>query len=276
MTTVKMCRLLLVSVLAFILYGSLYGNENSVLFQEANNYYKNSQYTEALTLYEKILSKGVTNAAIYFNAGNSAFKLYRPGKDTEAGNNGYLAKAVLYYKRAQMIDPSDKDINFNLNFILKTTGLLEQTEEISFFKLLLFFYYYPEVKHLAYSAVITFFLFCSMLGLAILFKNKKKKIFLYFALGSFLFWSVLFPAAIIKYNKIYKNQDAVVLHNKAMFLKEPVPGSDAVSSTGLSEGMIVTIDKYYKEDLRPEWVFVILANGIGGWTPSASVQKICF
>lgn len=260
--------------LLLVFVGTSFSLANFTLFQEANNYYKNGQYKESLSLYEKILRQGFTNAELYFNAGNSSLKLFRPANQGESAEGGYLGKAVLYFKKAALINPSDKEISYNLKFVLKMSGNSEQEGENQLLHSLLFFYYLPSVKALTFLTLAIFLLFSLMIAAYFLIRGSYSKKFALGATIAFFLWAILFPTTLVKYNKIYLSKEAVVLSSRTPFLKEPIRGSEAVSTHGLGEGMIVTIEKYYDEKTMNPWAFVSLPNGVSGWVPLSAIAKV--
>lgn len=76
--------------------------EVSVRFEEANTLYRNGDYQKAVTGYEDILKNGFENAAVYYNLGNTYFKLQN------------IPAAILNYERARRLSPHDEDIVHNL------------------------------------------------------------------------------------------------------------------------------------------------------------------
>lgn len=72
------------------------------LWQEANSAYTATNYNEAIDLYHEILSLGMESYKLYYNLGNAYFK----------ENN--IAMAIVNYKRAQRLAPSNSDIAHNL------------------------------------------------------------------------------------------------------------------------------------------------------------------
>jgi len=72
------------------------------LWNAANAYYAGEQYPDALDRYLEIERSGVESADLYYNIGNTYFKMR------------YLAYAVLYYERALRLSPDDPDITYNL------------------------------------------------------------------------------------------------------------------------------------------------------------------
>jgi len=64
-----------------------------------------ADFTEAIRLYRQAIEKDGTSAAIYYNLGNAYYRV------------DSLAKAIICYERALRLDPTDKDIRANLDFV---------------------------------------------------------------------------------------------------------------------------------------------------------------
>lgn len=64
-----------------------------------------ADYLEAIQLYKKAMIEEGTSAALYYNLGNAYYR------------SDSLAKAILNYERALRLDPTDKDIRANLDFV---------------------------------------------------------------------------------------------------------------------------------------------------------------
>ena len=77
---------------------------------EADSAYINNDFTNAAELYESILKNKGESADIYYNLGNSYYK------------NKNIAKAVLNYERALLMNPGDADIRFNLEMARSKTA----------------------------------------------------------------------------------------------------------------------------------------------------------
>lgn len=82
----------------------------------ANQLYASSHYTEAAQIFEQQIERGVEDASIYFNLGNSYFQ------------QGDLGRAVLNYQRAAQLDPRDADIQANLELTRAQTTELFAAE----------------------------------------------------------------------------------------------------------------------------------------------------
>jgi tetratricopeptide (TPR) repeat protein len=88
------------------------------MIQQANDAYTNGNFDQAIELYQQSLDSVGVSADIYYNIGNSYYRLNR------------IASAILYYERALLLSPGDKDIRFNLEIArLKTIDKIEPVEE---------------------------------------------------------------------------------------------------------------------------------------------------
>ena len=74
------------------------------LFYQANTYYEQKDYVKALEKYDALLGMGFANPNLYYNIGNSFFKL---------GKIGY---AILFYEKAKVLIPQDSDLKSNLAY----------------------------------------------------------------------------------------------------------------------------------------------------------------
>ncbi len=94
----------LIFLLCLICFSSLsYASEYEIVITKGNTAYSSGQYKEAINLYTSLISKGLESPELYYNLGNSYFKL------------NDIPHAVLWYERAKRLAPGNEDINFNLN-----------------------------------------------------------------------------------------------------------------------------------------------------------------
>ena len=92
---------------------------SAVTKEEADKAYQDNKFKEAIEKYETILSTEGESADSYYNLGNSYFK------------DKNMAKAVLNYERALLLNPGDADIRFNLEMARsKTVDKITPAREI--------------------------------------------------------------------------------------------------------------------------------------------------
>ena len=78
------------------------------IFNQANNYYRDSKLEEALAGYTYLADLGVSNGYLFYNLGNTHFRL------------GHTGVAILWYERAKRYLPRFSDLLFNLNYARST------------------------------------------------------------------------------------------------------------------------------------------------------------
>lgn len=87
---------------------------------EGDSAYMRNDYISAIQIYEALLSKGEA-ADVYYNLGNSYYKA------------GDIARAILNYERALLLQPGNSDIRANLEIARsKTIDKVEAVPEIFF------------------------------------------------------------------------------------------------------------------------------------------------
>ena len=250
------------SLLVFILLLSLFfvpvsvysqGNANNVnLFVEANRFYAEGNYETALNSYLKIVKSGIYSSGIFYNIGNSYFRL---------GETGY---AILYYEKAGMLSPRDSDIQENLRYARnKILDRIDVKKGINLRELLVF----PKYINLFESWV--FFLFSYLLlwifiSLRLYLRGRVIDAFLVIASLIFVFSSAAFYSV---YSDEKLNTKAVIIETET----EVKSGNDLKSTTlfKLHEGSTVNVLSE-----NGNWIKIELADGKKGWLPNADLRTV--
>lgn len=73
--------------------------------EKADSAYNAGEFDTAAALYQKVIETEGSSAPLYYNLGNSHYRL------------GQLASAIVAYERALRLDPSNSDIRANLSFV---------------------------------------------------------------------------------------------------------------------------------------------------------------
>ena len=84
--------------------GSNPGREAADIYNKANQYYASNDFQSALSNYLVLIERGVKNPHLYYNLGNTYFKL------------GELGYAILYYEKALALRSSDRETRENLEY----------------------------------------------------------------------------------------------------------------------------------------------------------------
>lgn len=107
--------------LLFILFATLgaFGLRAGNTVAEADSAYMNDDFTTAAALYEQAIQELGPSAERYYNAGNAYYR------------DDQLGMAIVNYERALRLDPGNKDIIDNLEFVnSKTTDRIDAPESV--------------------------------------------------------------------------------------------------------------------------------------------------
>jgi tetratricopeptide (TPR) repeat protein len=90
--------------LLLVITSTLAAQNVDSLFVKANELYKTAQFTEAIETYKQIENKNQVSSDLYYNLGNSYYKLNKVGP------------AIFYYEKALQLNPDNEDVKNNLVF----------------------------------------------------------------------------------------------------------------------------------------------------------------
>ena len=109
MTTRYLYLKIFIFWVGIIFFPATASSQVSAEISQANQLYNQNQFQEAATIYEQAISLGMKNGHLYYNLGNSYFRM------------GNLPKAILNYVKAQNLLPRNEDVEANLNYALRQT-----------------------------------------------------------------------------------------------------------------------------------------------------------
>lgn len=233
-----------------------FANPESIM-KKANEHFIAGDYNKSIELYEELVSNGFNVASLNYNLANA---YYRTGK---------IGLAILYYERAKQIDPSDEDINHNLNFVrLQTKDKIEKLPEFFLFEwwesALCFF----NVNQLTIVAYILFILIIISLIYYTLSKDYKIRRFSFYSsviLVIPLIVSIVLLA--VNLNREFTHKYGIILSKSAVVKSSPDPESkDAFI---IHEGLKVKI-----EDGIDNWYKIKLEDGKVGWIDKVTLSII--
>ena len=226
------------------------------LFQKSNDYYTNGDYQNAVNGYLDVLDSGFESAELYFNLGNSFYKL----------NN--IPDSNFYYEKAKSISPNDDDILTNLifakNLRIDKIEILPITQ-MQNFKLSILNLFSENGWSIFLISLIWF------MSLAFIFyiisKDSKFKR-LYFTLSIvFIILSSLTLIINFEKKKLSEIKYAIVYDKEIEVWSEPNNISELKFL--LHEGT-----KVKQLDVIEDWVNIQLENGTLGWIQSSSLRVL--
>jgi tetratricopeptide (TPR) repeat protein len=239
---------------AGILYCTQRGGDENI-YNSANQYYASKEYQNALRLYSELIERGIKNPHLFFNLGNTYFKL------------GQLGYAILYYEKALSLRPFDRDTRENLDYARRS--LKERVFPLyseSFFKFLRVVSSYIKPSFFAILELLFFtgfILFMQLFLFIPLSRNKLKKYILLFSILFFVFGISTFSYQ--SYEK--KHPKGIVVEGETYVLSAPITESEVLFS--LYEGTRLKL-----LEARGEWLRIILEDGREGWILAQSTVFI--
>lgn len=231
--------------------------QNEALFEKANTQYAEGNYKEAISLYEQIIENNETSVPVYYNLGNSHYKL----------NN--VGPSIYYYEKALQLDPNDEDVRNNLAFAQNMTlDAIPDAETQGFSRFI-----NELISMFSYNTWGVLAIICSLL-LAVFFviyyfntKPLVKRIF--FAGAAVMF--VLMAASVFfafKQQEIQLNNKFAIIYVEEAEVRNE-PSQRAGNAFTLHEGTKARVLEDYQG-----WVKLELANGTQGWTLNDNLRKL--
>jgi len=250
-------KILTLSALVLVIFFSMlplaFSQTPEEIYRKANMNYENLDYEKAIYLYEMLIKMDRVSPEVYYNLGNSYFKLKKIGK------------AIVNYRRALRSMPRDIDAKLNLK-LARTLRVdkIETVEKGFILGLISIPYEVFNIDELTILFIIDYLITIIFLIGLILFKRKT---FLYVAL---VFASLSLITGIylaIKINNEQIVKEAVVVVEKVDVRSGP--RDDYLLQFTLHEGMELKI-----VGEKQDWFEISLSKDLKGWLPKSSVEVI--
>lgn len=225
--------------------------------KQAEEYYRNAQFDEAIKIYEQLINDGYEGTSLYFNLANSYYRI------------GKLGYGILNYERALKLSPADEDVKHNLAFAnLSTVDRIQPLPSFFLFEWwesLLASMTVNGWTYLAYLFFITLIIFISFYFFAKTIFQQK--LILFSGLGILTIFLIVLSLLIVKINREENVIGGVVIGQSVTVKTSPdEKGTDAFV---IHEGLKVNL-----EDRIDNWLKIKLADGKVGWVENNEVEKI--
>ena len=257
MFKIKFHKILLINILNFILIPQLSATDAQQVFQEANQAYTSGNYAVAVEKYEAILKENVFSKELYYNLGNSYYRLNQTGK------------TILNYERALRIAPSDGDIQQNL--ALARSRIVEDIEPLS--NIFIVRWWHLLRGYLSadgWSMLALFFLWAGIAGMALWLLSNERTL----KKRGFVVGAVLIPLSILPFllannakNEAHSSRFAIIMARETPFRSSP--DTNAAPTSILHEGIKIEILDKISNLIKSR-----LPNGEEGWIEEIAVEKI--
>ncbi len=253
--TGKALTIVLIVVLAIQFFVPV--SASAITKANADAEYAKGNYQQAVIDYQELLKKG-ESSVLYYNLGNSHYRL------------GNITQSIIAYEKAQRLNPSDRDVKYNLEFVRsKTIDKIVPAEEMFFVS------WYHQLVNANSSdgwakIAVTFFLVTLVMVLLYLLGRSvwMRKVGFYVAVISL----VVFVCSNIfawQQKQVFEHRDKAVVTAPTINVKS-TPADSGTDVFVIHEGTGVIITDRTMKD----WYSVRLANGKEGWLKRSKVEVI--
>lgn len=237
--------------------GFLGFSQNQSLFELGNKAYNEGAYQDAVKHYQQILNNGEHSAELYYNLGNTYYKLNE------------IAPSIYFYEKALLLNPSDSDIKNNLvyakNMTLDAIAILPETGLTKIYKSATSYFSFEEW---AYASVVfmSLFVLCYLLYYFLRYATHKRIAFVA-GLLCLIIALITIGIAYSKY-KIFSSDQPAIVFDKEVIIKSE-PNTTSAETFRLHEGT-----KVFILDQLGEWKKIKIADGKTGWLIDQSIKPL--
>lgn len=246
----------IIHLLIFVLSISTWAQNDSI-FSQANDAYADGNYKKAQRLYQNILKNEKASSELYFNLGNTYYKL----ED--------LANSIYYYEKALKLSPEDKSIQNNLAFAERMRlDQFERLPDSEVDKTLEDFITTFTIDTWSIIGIVLLFIAALSFGVFLLFKRTFLK---RLAFGLCIFFILLsgssFAIAQAQLQQVKSSVYGIIFQEEKALFEEPNPNSNNLFQ--LHEGSKVKILDQFRSFYKIE-----LPDGTIGWMTTENIKKI--
>ena len=232
-------------------------SDDNVTKAQGDSAYMRNDYASAIQIYESLLTKGEA-AEIYYNLGNSYYK------------TDDIAKAILNYERALLLQPGNADVRANLEIARsKTIDKVVSVPDIFFVTWTKSLINCLSVDACAKLRVAFFILL--LVSFSLFFFSKQ----IVWKKSGFIA-GIVFLVFVVLSNVFASEQKTELMNrNNAIILSPSVTVRSTPSESGTSlfvlhEGHKIEI----KDNSMREWKEIRLEDGKVGWVPASAIEVI--
>ena len=231
-----------------------YGQES---LTKANEAYAQEDYIKAIELYEQTAREHGVSSDLYYNLGNAYYK------------HNEIAKAILNYERALLLNPGNEDARFNLD--MANTHIVDKIDPVGRFFLSVWIdtmRSYLTSNTWAVIGIIAFFLFIGGCYLYLFTRSVPLKKIGFFGGIVVLLIAIMANCFAWGLNEKKEIRNEAIVFDATVSVKSS-PAESGTDLFVLHEGTkVVVLSKV------GEWSEVKISDGNRGWLPSAAIEII--
>ena len=244
-------------ILIAILFVSFNLSAQNDPFQSANEAYAKGDFQAAANGYEELLKANGESATIYYNLGNSYYKLNQ------------IAPSILNYERALLLEPGNSDIRFNLEIAkLKAVDKIEAVGDFFLTE------WFRDIQNLlstdAWSrlGIVCFILLIACLFLFFFSRRVLiKKLGFYVSLG-------LFVGVVLGNCFAYNQKKKLTQRSEAIIFTPTTTIKSSPDNSGTDLFILHEGTKIKLKNKLGSWNEIETADGNVGWIKSSEIEVI--
>ena len=221
--------------------------ETDAAFTKANDQFAQGHFPEAIQLYQELVRSGDWSAALFYNLGNAYFR------------TADFSHAILNYNRALALEPRHPEATANLAIARDEARALElgksRINHVARF---------VTVDQLTILAAATFWI--TIFAIAVMIINRRRSAGL---LLLAILAMTLTIAAVPSVFLLEKRARSLAVVTQPTVQARVATADNANSVLALSGGSEVEILSQ-----RGDWIYAGLPNGLRGWLPAQTVERV--
>ena len=233
----------------------------SVSESEAEAAYRQNSFAESIKLYESEIGKNKQikkeSPELYYNLGNAYFR------------DNQIAKAILNYERALLLDPGDSDIRHNLRFAkTRIEDKIDSADSFFVNQLIRSIKNLYTANRWAMIGIVLFLILIIAVGSYVISTQiTVRKISFYSGIVLLALVIIANAFAFKQKNKIVNRSTGIVMSASVSIYTSPDAHSQELFR--LHEGSKVRIKRE-----EGNWFEIVIANGSVGWLQKKNIEKI--
>jgi tetratricopeptide (TPR) repeat protein len=236
-------------------------------WQRALEAYSNGDFGAARDAFERVVELGYGGSKVYYNLGNTYYKLGQQGE--VAFGCGELGRAVLNYRRALRINPSDADARYNLDLAIDQTNDAEPLPQDALSSLWASIRGVMSSNGWAIASVVELVL---VLAFALLYLLSNmivlRKVAFFVSIALFCVFLLNTLLSLSQRTVAQEDNLAVVVCNSVTSVHASPDNMSKVIRQP-SQGVTVRVMRNHGE-----WSEIEFADGEKGWIPTSIIEKV--
>jgi len=222
-----------------------------------NDWEAEANFRKAANAYQQLVDDGVRNGRLYYNLGNTYFRLGEP------------ARAILNYRRALRLMPGNGRILNNLRFArTQVQDKIEMSGKRALARSLFFWHYETSLKARSMAALFFYVLVWGLALAAILLRRRSVRRML---VGAVAVTIALGVSCLV--SSLYHDTEGVITAEKVVLRKGSGLSYKEKYEAALHAGAEFSVIEE-RGTGRNRWFHIKLADGKTGWIPASACELI--